>query len=88
MPFQLVQIWGQVEPIIVSKEIRTWDSFEGEVIKYLKKKQHNFDEDGLFFIELAKDGKFLGIFAFTQETMDALQEQARKGPRDWSPRDR
>jgi len=86
MSYRLLQIWGQVEPILFP-EVAGWDGFERAVVEFLREGDFKPERDGVFFVETDAKGRLKHVSAFTQETFDELMYRAQS-PKAWQSKKR
>jgi len=76
--YELIHIWGLIEPSFIGPTAKTWDEFEAKVVTFLKRGEYNPDKDGLFFLKLDGNGKPTRACAFSSMFMDQMKERAEK----------
>jgi len=75
--FRLLHISGCIEPYLLPKMYPTWEELEEGLVGFLRSGNYERDEDGLFFLELKKDGT-ANISSFSGGFMAEMQKRADK----------
>lgn len=75
--FALLHVQGGVEAALVGEDSIGWDDFEKAIQKYIREADYDPYEDGLFFVEMDKDGKLIDICSFTAGFMNDMRAKAK-----------